>query len=352
MVKIAFALPVPNSKIIGGYKVVYEYANYIAKKNCDVTILYNAHQGDNSQKLPRWFVFLLRWYIGRFGPNWFKLDKNIHKKVFPIYDNQSFDGFDIVIATATETATYVNQADKSIKKYYFVQDFEDWGIPEEAVLATYKMDMNIVTISMWLKRIIDEVALNKSIYIPNGIDKTIFNVNVPYNNRGKHSLSTLYHWDKRKACDISLDVIFKLKERYPDFEAFLFGAPNRESNWPDWIHYIHDASPIEVSTCMNNARVFLCTSRQEGFGLTGLESIFCGCTLVTTDCKGIREYASDNNSYLCEIDNVDDIFKSVCDAFDNEETAYNKRQNCSIVTESFNKNHTQDLFYRTVVFGE
>lgn len=31
MVKIAIALPVPNQKIIGGYKVAYEYANYLAE---------------------------------------------------------------------------------------------------------------------------------------------------------------------------------------------------------------------------------------------------------------------------------------------------------------------------------
>lgn len=49
---------------------------------------------------------------------------------------------------------------------------------------------------------------------------------------------------------------------------------------------------------MNHARVFLCTSRQEGFGLTGLESIFCGCVLVTTDCRGIREYAS-QRMHIC-----------------------------------------------------
>ena len=47
MVKVAFVLPVPNSKIIGGYKVTYEYANFLAEHGLDVTIIYNAHNGDN-----------------------------------------------------------------------------------------------------------------------------------------------------------------------------------------------------------------------------------------------------------------------------------------------------------------
>ena len=47
MVKIAIALPVPNQKIIGGYKVAYEYANYLAENKLDVSIIYNAHNGEN-----------------------------------------------------------------------------------------------------------------------------------------------------------------------------------------------------------------------------------------------------------------------------------------------------------------
>ena len=57
MVKVAFALPVTNQKIIGGYKVAYEYATYLAQKGMDVSIVYNAHDGENSKGLPvLWFI--------------------------------------------------------------------------------------------------------------------------------------------------------------------------------------------------------------------------------------------------------------------------------------------------------
>lgn len=350
MVKIAFALPVPNAKIIGGYKVVYEYANYLASKGCQVTLIYNAHKGENSKHLPRKLIYLIRWIIGKNGPAWFAFDTRIQKIVLPCFEKNAFARYDVVVATATETAEYVNNIQNIlVNKWYFVQDFEDWGRTKEEVLATFKMNMKIVTISQWLKKIIDDTSGKEAIYIPNGIDKNTFCVNIPFEDREKHTLSTLYHWDERKGCDIAMRIIFRLKERYPDFQAYLFGTPQRKSEWPNWIHYIQKASPEEVSYSMNKARVFLCTSRQEGFGLTGLESIFCGCTLVTTDCKGIREYASEKNSYICNVDDEETLFQSVCEAFDNEGEALEKRENYREILNGFDAELSKEKFYQAII---
>lgn len=347
MVKVAIALPVPNQKIIGGYKVAYEYANYLEKNGLDVSVVYNAHNGENSKGLPKFIVLVIRWMIGVFGPKWFKLAEDIHKIVVSRFTDETFLNYDIVIATAAETVEHVNKANGI--KVYFVQGFEDWGRSKEAVLDTYRMDMKKITISKWLKEIIDNVSSTEAIYIPNGIDNNIFLEKIPYDKRGEHSLCTLFHWDERKGCDVALKIIYRLKERYPDFEAFLFGAPKRENEWPEWIHYTEKAKPSEVADAMNHAKIFLCTSRQEGFGLTGLESIFCGCVLVTTDCQGIREYASQKNAYLCGVDQEQELFDSVCHAFDNEKESKLKRQNCVETLTQFDANKSKKRFYEEII---
>lgn len=346
MVKVAVALPVPNQKIIGGYKVAYEYANFLDQKGMDVSIVYNAHDGENSKGLPCFGVYFLRWMTGIFGPKWFKLSPRIHRVVVPHFTDKTFLKYDVTIATATETAEYVNKA--AGRKFYFVQDFEDWGRSREDVLATYQMDMEKITISKWLKSIIDDVSETKAIYIPNGIDRQVFCETKTYEERGDYTLCALFHWDNRKGCDILLRILYRLKKRYPTFEAYLFGTPKRESDWPDWIHYTEKASPKEVSDTMNCARVFLCTSRQEGFGLTGLESLFCGCTLVTTDCYGIREYATQDNAYMCEIDNEEELFESVCRAFENKNECDIKRKNAHAVLHSFDSNESKKKFYEVI----
>ena len=347
MVKIAFALPVPNSKIIGGYKMVYEYANYIARQGYDVSVIYNAHGGDNSIKVPRILVYLIRLYIGKTGPAWFRLDKRIHKIVHYNYGAHSFDGFDIVVATATETAEYVALAPG--KKFYFVQDYENWGRTSEEVDRTFNLDFDIITISKWLQQKIETVSDKKTVYIPNGINRKVFSESIPYERRQAHSVAMLYHDDPRKGCDVAMKVLYRLHEKYNDFNAFLFGSPKKDENWPSLIHYISKASAREVSGMMNSARVFLCTSRQEGFGLTGLESIFCGCVLVTTDCYGIREYASEENAYLCVIDDTEQIFQSVCRAFEEENENLSKRRKCKNVIAKFDAARSRKKFMSTLL---
>ena len=41
----------------------------------------------------------------------------------------------------------------------------------------------------------------------------------------------------------------------------------------------------------SSADIFLFTSYAESFGLPPLEAMACGTTVVTTDCKGNRDYA-------------------------------------------------------------
>ncbi len=348
MVKVAFVLPVPNSKIIGGYKVTYEYANFLVEQGIDVTIIYNAHNGDNSKHLPKAIVYYLRYSIGKYGPKWFTLNSKIHRIVRKNYNNEEFNGYDVVVATATETAPYVNKS--QCKKVYFIQGYENWdGRTDEEVNRTYCYDMTKIVISKWLQKKVKEASGEEAVYIPDGIDSKIFYEKIKFQTRGKHTLSGLYHDDPRKGCDILLKVIYRLKKEYPDFEAFLFGYPERPKDWPEWIHYTHRATPMQVADTLNQSRVFLCPSRQEGFGLTGLESIFCGCVLVTTDCYGIREYADENNTFMCHVDDEQQMFNFACKAFDDNHLCVKKRTNCLSIIRKFNSDISKEKFKQVIM---
>ena len=313
--KIGFVLPMPTTKIVGGYKVVYEYANYLAQKGNDVTIFYNSEKGRNSKSLPPFLVYSLRQLISFREPSWFDLLPDVRKVNLYSLKSRYFKGYDTVIATAAETAVFVNKL--SVKnKIYLIQDFEkNWQLAEDQLFETYNYpNMTLITVSKWLVKKVSEHTNKKIYYIPNGIDEKVFkNYGHP---RKKHSIAMLYHLDQRKGADIGLRVIFKLKQKYPDLEANLFGTPKRDTNWPEWINYTRFAKPKQVANIMNNSNVFLCTSRFEGFGLTGLESLFCGCSFVTTDCGGVREYASENNATICKIDDVEGLTEGVCKEYE------------------------------------
>ena len=64
----------------------------------------------------------------------------------------------------------------------------------------------------------------------------------------------------------------------------------------------------------------MCSSIEEGFGLPGLEAMACGCALVSTEYKGVREYAIDGkNSLLSKIRNPQDMAENIKKIFDDEE---------------------------------
>lgn len=49
---INFILPPPSAKIAGGYKIVYQYANYCSINGMDVNIIYDCGTGKNPYRIP------------------------------------------------------------------------------------------------------------------------------------------------------------------------------------------------------------------------------------------------------------------------------------------------------------
>ena len=348
--KIAFILPMPTIKIVGGYKKVYEYANYLSLKGNKVTIFYNSNRGKNSKRIPKLITFIIRSFICRLEPRWFKLSKNVKKvNLYRLKKERFNNNFDVVIATAAETASFVNSL-KVKKKIYFIQDFEiNWKLSKDKLINTYNYDMDLIVVSKWLCNKVKKYTLNPITYIPNGINNNIF-----YDKKYKrinHSIAMLYHNDYRKGSDVGLKVIFKLKQIYPDLVAYLFGTPERPKNLPKWIIYVRSATSYQVAELMNKSKIFLCSSRSEGFGLTGLESLFCGCILVTTDCGGIREYAAECNSFICNVDDVTDITNNVIKAFENIDVANKKKQQIKVINK-FELKNSLSKFLKLVTSSE
>lgn len=57
-------------------------------------------------------------------------------------------------------------------------------------------------------------------------------------------------------------------------------------------------SDNEIADAMNNAHIFISTSWWEGFGLPPLEAMACGCAVISSNSKGILEYAVDNKNII------------------------------------------------------
>lgn len=317
--KISFVMSNCPKKPTGGHKIIFEYMNYLSK-NHNVTAYFGYEDSYEKFNIP---IFLKRFLAKNatkfFRPRWFVFSKNIKKVcIDDINDTTIFDA-DIIIATDVKTAKPVYNLRKNKgNKFYFIQDFENWYVSDDYVKNTYKLEMNKIVVSKWLKDLVSSISQEKIYYVSNSINTSIFkNENV---TRIPHSIVFQYRSNKAKGCKYAIEVISRLKEKYDDLQVVIISNEKKNDDIPNWCEYYFNVSQNDVSKINNRSQVFLCTSIEEGFGLPGLEAMACGCAVVSTAYEGIFEYAIDReNALLSPIKDVDAMINNVIMLFENDE---------------------------------
>lgn len=81
--KIVFALPSRDIGPIGGYKIVYEYANRLAERGHEVTIAYCSEHDMSRTKLPLGIRTLMSCVLMKINPRWLRLIQKVVKVAVP-----------------------------------------------------------------------------------------------------------------------------------------------------------------------------------------------------------------------------------------------------------------------------
>ncbi len=315
---INIALKGKKNYAIGGYKIMFEYANRLMERGHEVNILWNYK--DKFKKWP--FIYnhkvikdsiIKMFYLGK-KVAWFPVDDRI-KQIEFIDGLRSKDvpDADIVIATAASSVEdVISLPDSKGKKCYFVQGVENWTISKDELAQTYRGFGLIIAISKWIKDNIFELSGEEAIIIPNGINNEEFYVTNAPKNRSGDTIAMLYHTHEMKGSRYGIEALNIVKAKYPNIKATIFGASPRPSDLPKWIKYIKNANHQQLLDIYNDSSIFLCPTINEGFGLTGAESMACGCALVSADYQAVHEYAVDGkNSLLCQVKNSESLASGI-----------------------------------------
>lgn len=295
--KITWVLPQNYDIPIGGFKIVYQYANYLTQLGNQVKIVFMKYPSYTEKSVAYKILRSIYWFLFQKNPfrnqvTWFKIDPRIEIE-WNIPVNQLFFSQDEkVIATAYQTANFVNLAKIPLEnKFYFIQGYETFNGPTEDVDATWKLPLNKFAVATWLVEL-GKNKFNENVeFVPNFLDKDDdFRIINPVEERN-HTIALLNHSNKRKNTQLGLEIIREVKKQIPDLKVNLFGTEDFDASGTEYIRYFKQPSSQQLrDDIYNQSAVYLSPSETEGWGLTAMEAMASGDIVVSNDNGGVNDY--------------------------------------------------------------
>ena len=332
--KITFVLP--GIGIAGGNRAVFESSNRLMQKGHTVNIVYPLIPSKLAARsclraLAGIFKSLLKQMIFPQKLDWFEVKVKLIRilTISPLFAGliqSKIPDADIVVATAWETAYFVNKltAEKGIKMY-FVQHYEVWQmwnspecweladriendksnagsamadiVPKDPYLtriknlvdATYKMPLIKFTTSSFLKGILGTSFHEKvvgTVTIGNRIEAQSF---LPV-KRSIKRVTIPYRGVKWKGDEDGCNALKEIKKRLNNVEFVMFG-PHKDLGVPGWVTFYEKPTDEEMIELLSSSDLFVFPSWVEGYGSPPMEAMACGVACVTTNVGAVPEYA-------------------------------------------------------------
>jgi glycosyltransferase involved in cell wall biosynthesis len=322
--RITFLVPGHYWHPIGGYKVIYEYANQLDKRGHTVTLVFppceNLRTTYSQAPLKR-KIRSIRWAIHRRNTQrrrplvpWFKLRPGVKLQTVPYLDERYIPDADAIFATGWQTAPFVADYGPSKgAKFYLIQHYENWQGEEDIVRQTWTLPLQKIVIAKWLheKADVEFSEAARTTHIPNGLDFETFRLEQPIEGR-RVRIGMLHHDHDWKGTGDGLAAIAEVKQSVPSVEAALFGTGPRPETLPSWIDYTQLPEPHELRAFYNSCSIFVHPSWAEGLPAPPAEAMMCGCALVAASNEGVRDYATDEvNALMAPIKRPDLLAKQI-----------------------------------------
>lgn len=312
--KITFVLPGFIKIPMGGVKVVNEYANRLAERGHEVTLIYPLalKTGNRGYTLRKKISSLID-RIQRVPESlYYTPNPTVNVMVVRNTTSKYIPNGDAVIAVGWQTAEAVTELPAEHgRKFYLLQSFETYFSQKKRILATYHLPLEKIAVSHW---IIDELEkLGEKCFGPlgNAINPTEFFIENPQPERSNDVLM-IYHPHKIKGAKEGLAALQLIKRQFPTLTAIIVAPRKPVHRIPSWIKVIIRPPISELRHLYNISKIFLHPSRWEGWPLPPLEAMACGCAVMATANRGVQEYLVDReNALLCPIDDVKTLVQNV-----------------------------------------
>ena len=314
MKSVTFVLPCHGAKPIGGLKIVYEYANYLACCDWRVEIIHIAWLNN----VMSWFRGLATYFnrIHSYKPNkWF--DLHVAIKTYWVFKLKKINAKKIIVTSWEAAELLYRQQNNDSDIYYLIQGdetkFDDvmkhnW---QERVQETWKYNWKLIAINDFLYKMIYKFNQN-IVKVTNGIDKEKYKIVLPIECREKFTVCMLGHVLEWKGTRIGVEALQILKNKYSNMQVTIFSTYPKMRFIPDWVNYEYLASQEKIVDIYNQSALFIsCSYAAEGFGLPFVEAMACGCATVVSDIPTYRDIANETMTAFFEPGNIASLVDTI-----------------------------------------
>ena len=226
------------------------------------------------------------------------------------YKTSKIENADITIATAWPTAYDVVNLPINSKKVYFIQDYEVWD-DEKLGKESYKLPLEHIVIAKWIDDIlVNELRCKSGYLVHNGMDTVLFHPDQELkakrsNEDHKIQCLMLYHALSKKGVDDGIKAFNLAKKTNPNLSLIMFGMPDDPKI--DCVdRYYQEPETGKLVELYQTSDIFIYPSREEGWGLTPIEAMACGCAVAGTNTGCMTEIGKEGENVLlsnpCDIE--------------------------------------------------
>jgi glycosyltransferase involved in cell wall biosynthesis len=290
---------IPHLTLSGGHKIVFLYANELASRGHQVTIVSGALPRSSPIEVVK---DLLR---GRGRPKPYLPAANVRLVLAKYRDRRlvrDLPDADVLIGTWWETVESLNFAPLSKGvKCHFVQDHEVFSnLPADRTEAVYRLDLHKIVVSQWLLELMRSVYGCKTVYLIRNPVEVDDYWGVARKLADLPTVGTMYSSALRKNSEMALEVVLRAREHIPELQFVGFGVEKVPPHWSILPSTDFQVRPTrsEIANIYASADFWLFTSNSEGFGLPILEAMASGTPVIATPAGAASELVDDKTGAL------------------------------------------------------
>jgi len=296
--KILFILP--NGGRSGGIKVSVEMANHLLRLGHDVRIAHYRppffSKAGLVQKLKHVSLHLRNFT----ETGWLYMFDGIIEP-FSKLEDLRFPKGEVVLAVGE---FFVNELLNLSSNVYKVRYCHGFAADKNSPLyVRLRLPMQTICVSEALVPTLEELCSEKVVgVVPNGINTDDYFVEKGIHRDG---IGTIFGTTYEKAPEDTLELLNRVHDQWPCLARYVFGSVRRPKELPRKI-YCRYPSVEKSRELYNRSKIWLVTSRSEGFCLPILEAMACGSVVISTRHDNASNLIShEENGFLVPVGDIE-----------------------------------------------